>query len=206
MKPLINESGWTQIREAIDEAERRSVAEIVVMVVPRSASYAYQRLAGALLLMMIAAFATMVSPVHIPLEFFALGEVLLVAILWWVCGLPPILMAFTPDHIEKRAVERNAKILFIDRGLSETTHRTGVLLLISELERRVHVFADRGIYERVKSNAWSEMVGHVTRAIRMGHPTKGICEAINMITGFVERNVADLPRIGNELPNDPVIG
>ena len=92
-------------------------------------------------------------------------------------------------------------VAFLERGLHYTQDETGILILISLLERRVHVLADRGINRLVPRSAWEEIVGLVTEGIRSGEPCDALCTAIERCGDLLAESFP--PRAANrdELPN-----
>jgi putative membrane protein len=62
--------------------------------------------------------------------------------------------------------------------LQNTKDRTGILILVSILERRVHVLADKGLNDRVPPGTWDGLVNGILVGIRTGQATDAICEAI----------------------------
>ena len=75
-------------------------------------------------------------------------------------------------------VRLRADQIFYQEALHHTKAGTGILILISLLERRVHVLADRGINDRVPPGTWEGLVHGMIEGIRQGHATDAICEAI----------------------------
>jgi len=75
-------------------------------------------------------------------------------------------------------VKQRAEQAFYQHGLHNTKERTGILILVSLLERRVHVLADKGINDRVPPGTWDGLVNGILDGIRTGNATNAICEAI----------------------------
>lgn len=55
---------------------------------------------------------------------------------------------------------------------------TGILILVSLLEHRVQVLADKGINDRVPPGTWDGLVNGIIDGIRTGRATDAICDAI----------------------------
>ena len=68
--------------------------------------------------------------------------------------------------------------LFYQHGLTSTAERTGVLLYVALLERRVEVVADVGIHEKVGPTAWQSIIDGVISAVHQGSVAEGICTGI----------------------------
>ena len=87
-------------------------------------------------------------------------------------------------------------------GCINTKGRTGILILVSLLERRVHVLADKGINDHVPAGTWDGLVNGIIDGIRTGQATDAICAAIAKCgTLLAEVSPADSGENPNELPD-----
>ncbi|MEP6602112.1 MAG: TPM domain-containing protein, partial [Nitrospirota bacterium] len=75
-------------------------------------------------------------------------------------------------------VALRAEQAFYKHGLHNTKGRTGILILVSLLERRVHVLADKGLNDRVPAGTWDGLVKGIINGIRTGQATDALCAAI----------------------------
>jgi putative membrane protein len=98
-------------------------------------------------------------------------------------------------------VERRAREEFFERALFATRGRTGVLILLSELERQVAILGDQGIHERVQTVGWQAHVDHIIAQIRAGRTAAGVCEVIAKLGSSLEGAVPRQSDDRNELPN-----
>jgi putative membrane protein len=87
--------------------------------------------------------------------------------------------------------------------VTETRERSGVLLFLSEAERRVELLADRGIHERVGTEDWQALVNAVVESIRTGHAGDGIASAVDAIGARLAQHFPPSPDDINELPDEP---
>ena len=58
---------------------------------------------------------------------------------------------------QKRQVEEAAQLLFHQQGVSQTRGRTGIVVLLSQTERRVAVIADSGVIKAVGTDKWAAL-------------------------------------------------
>jgi putative membrane protein len=181
MALLIEGADSQRIAEHVAAAERRSAGEIVVAVARRSAEYGRERAWFALILTLCAALAAYRFVPQLPEVWLLCAQGPFALAAWWLSGLPGLLRRLVPRALQHGAVHARAEQLFLELGVTETRERSGVLLLLSESERRVELLADRGIHERVGSDVWQSLVQAVTRAIREGHPADGVCAAVDAI-------------------------
>lgn len=209
MDPLFSEEDRQRIAEAIEEAETDSVAEIVPYVVARSGDYPAARWRGAVLGALLGGALTLLlrgaSPSAFP-PFFS-GALAFAAPL--VTGLlgalaagmsPSLVRMLTPSAELERAVFRRAVQAFVEEEVFATRNRTGILLFVSLLERRIEVLADRGIDELVGEAAWTDVTDHVRRGIETDRLTRGLLNGIDRCAAVLEERGADTrPDDENEL-------
>jgi putative membrane protein len=191
-----------RVELAIARLEAESATELVVAVLPRSGDYRFPRLLAACAWALAASLASATFWFeHDALLPFA---VLLVAggVAWFLFGVPALWRALISPRSAETEVSRRAFALFSERGLVSTRDRTGMLILVSELEHRVVILGDRGIHERVGDAGWAEHVQRIVAAIRAGRAADGLIETIEAL-GLVH---AELLPVGagdtNELSNE----
>ncbi len=109
-------------------------------------------------------------------------------------------------HIEERCpgddAMARAKELFARLGMSGTKRATGVLLYVATKDRRVAVFADRGLFGATAPAVWSGVVERVAAGYRAGRPAAGIVEALTMVGDVLRGYAAGADVHGDELPNE----
>ncbi|MCB9666812.1 MAG: hypothetical protein H6715_01670 [Myxococcales bacterium] len=198
---VIGEKDKRSIESAIAQAEEAGRAEIVVAWAKRSDSYAAWRALGTGLLTLSAIFV--IRDVHpaLSMDWLLLMEVPIALLCWGVCGLPVLLRLMVPLPILQRAVHRRAMRTFLEAGVAQTEKRTGVLIFVSELERRVEIVADRGIHEHMGTQGWQAHVESIVSGIQHRQTAQAICGAIHSIGEEIHKVIAPTPRNPNELPN-----
>jgi len=77
------------------------------------------------------------------------------------------------EEVYQRALE-----VFYENKVSMTRDRTGIMIFISLLERKVEVLADCGINEKVDKNYWNELVQDLAMDISKGNRVEGLIKAI----------------------------
>jgi len=105
-----------------------------------------------------------------------------------------------PDEISAE-VEEKAVVSFLEQGLHHTRDETGILILISLFERRVHVLADRGINAVVPINTWDGIVSSITDGIHRGDTCNALCTAIASCGRLLEEHFPIKDDDTDELPN-----
>ena len=82
------------------------------------------------------------------------------------------------DH----ATRDRAFQLFAERGLYRTRGHTGLLIFISELERRVVLLGDSGLHAELGQQGWEQHVSLLLQQIRRGQARAGIIELLERLT------------------------
>jgi putative membrane protein len=176
---LLDDTARARIEAAIHDVERRTAGEIVVVSVPRSEDYADVRLLYAAACALAAApLAHLLWP-ELALLWLPWLQVGVMALGWLLFGVGPVLRRLVPKARLQEAAQRRAREEFLEHNVFATRDRSGVLLLLSELEHSVVLLGDAGIHERVQTSGWEHHVQHVVRAIREGRAADGVCEVIS---------------------------
>lgn len=207
-KQFLSEDDRARVSAAVAEAEKRTVGEIVVMIISASYHYPMANVTGA------AAFALALGLLFTPL----IGGWLWIGSqnLWLFLGLFTVFFIFFHEVI-RRALwlkryfisrkEINAEVKeaavthFFNHGLYRTQDKTGVLVLISVFERRVWVLADQGINASVAEGQWDEIVKMITDGIKQKRPADAICAAVEKIGALLKAHFPIKPDDIDELKN-----
>jgi len=183
---MFTEQDQTRIRNEVRQAELRTRGEIVPMVVNASALYreARHRAGLAAALLVLAALVTLDFRWDLwwwsrhPGVWILLSTVIAYVLGHWLGSTLWGIRLFVPEARMEMKVRRRAEQAFYEHGLNKTRERTGVLIMVSLLERRVQVLADQAINERVPAGTWEEVVQGLIRGIREGRPTEAFCTTI----------------------------
>jgi putative membrane protein len=169
----------SQIREAVRRAESKTSGEIVPMVVEHSADYTTTRLTAAILGALVGAgLWLLVQPFPHPLWIIAAQAIGFLAVLVLLRIKPGMIRFLMDEAVIEAAIRQRAQMAFFEHGLYQTQDRTGVLIMISLLERRVQILADQGINQRVPQSVWSDLVQHLIGGIHQGKTAVVLCEVI----------------------------
>lgn len=199
---LFDEQGRKRIEAAIAAAEQRSAGEIVVATVRASEGYHVLRLLyGFALGISVAALLHLARP-SLGFHWLTLIELVVAASAWFVLGWGPALRLVLPGLYTLHAVERRARAEFFERGLFATRERSGVLIMLSELERKVVILGDAGIHARVQTSGWQAHVDQIVAQIRRGRAADGVCEVIAQLAGSLEAGVPRQADDQDELSNE----
>jgi putative membrane protein len=216
----LSEADRAKVSAAVAAAEVRSDGEIVTIVAPRSDAYHDVGLHYAVLLMLFVpvwfAFmpqgwidwavgmalgwgAELTRPLAMTIVFVKLaGAFLLVRLLFlWM----PLRMALTPKGTKHRRVRRRAIELFRVAAEQRTKGRTGILLYLSLLERRVEIVADEAIHSKVEPEVWGEAIAALLAEVKAGRPGEGMARAVEKIGDVLSACLPASHDNPNELPD-----
>lgn len=184
---------------AVKEAEKLTNGEIVPVIAERSDDYTSVRQWLAIMGFALSSLFIFLTRYRYPFLF----EVETVLVLQG-CGIflgltighfSFVQRFFIPKSKMKKAVHERALVEFMQLGLQETKHRTGVLLYISLLERRVEILADKGIHQKVGDGFWSDEVNRLVAGIRSKNAGEAFSHTILTIGQKLREN---FPRDSND--------
>jgi len=198
---LFDATDKQRIESAIAELERQTAAEVVVAVVPHSGRPWLARSVVAFAFGLAAALLYLARfTLHDPLWalFVELGAA---AGAFALFGWQPFERVLVAPHVAERAVMEHAFLLFARRGLYRTRGHTGVLVLLSELERRVVILGDEAIHARVGEDGWRTQVERIVAGIKSGEAARGVLEVLVELTPKLAEIAPVSGPNDNELPN-----
>lgn len=199
------------VEQAVKDLELESSGEIVVYFGRKSDSYqqgswklaATLGMAG-LLTVMCLSYVWML-PATLTTMTIALFIFVLMAMGFVVSYFfPAVRLAFVPLNIMDHRVITRARDIFLQEEIFNTVDRTGILIYISELEKRVQIIGDRGISSVIEQDDWNKVLTLVTDGIKTGNPAEGLVEAIHeckkllLENGFIVR-VDDTNELSDEM-------
>lgn len=191
-----------KIEASVQAVEAKTSGEIVPMLVDASYEYPRAELIGGGSLAL--ATASLVSwlfggeSIWWFLPFFICGFFLFQQLIRLLPGLRRRLIH--PDEMTTE-VEEKARVSFVENGLHQTRDHTGILILISLFERRVHILADSGINAQVPQETWDEIVTMITAGLKSGNACAALCQAIDKCGDLLEESFPVKADDTNELPN-----
>lgn len=206
-KGLLSEKDVSELSEAVAKAEKSTTGEIVPMIVERSS------LVDHLPMMLIPWFLVLLffPQVHEWPTFHGMGETNALMILsvaailggYFLCQLPWVQRMLLSAKARDFQVDERAELEFYEHGLHKTKGRTGVLLFVSLMERRVVVLADEQIANKVPKDTWNALCVEMTEALRRGQAAQGMNRAIQhagqVLTQHFPAQAGDTNELSNQL-------
>lgn len=215
---LLTEEEYRRITAAVAEAEASTGGEIVTAIIPESDDYAAQELlfaaATGIIAFVIISFGApglsswldarfwVESPALLPLSIGALS-LALGMLAYMLAQIPALDRLIVGRRRMEAAVRARALRHFTEGAAYDTVDRTGVLLFVSELERRVELIADRGINAAVAPETWDRIVSSLVRGLKEGRRADSLESAIRDIGSILAEHVPPRPDDENELADGP---
>jgi putative membrane protein len=200
---FLDEIDRHRIEAAVADAEKRTAAELVTVIVRESGDYLFlPSLLAAVATLLLSGIALLIPwPLHVTVGEFYIGQVLGFIVLYLILAWRPLRHRLVPRAIQHRRAGIRAHQMFLDLGLAGTRHRTGVMFFVSACEHYVEILTDRGVREVVPDAVWSDIVSRFSEAVRQRRIAEGFVEAITASTRVLEERLPRRPDDANELPN-----
>lgn len=203
---VLDASACERVHAALVAAERRTVGEILPVVVERSDLHPGAPWLCALTLLLLGtALAAPILPFDQPalllscqVAFGAVGYALA-----WL--LPDLRRLFVREARADAVVEEQALLEFHRNGLHETEGRTGVLLFVSLFEHRVVVLGDVGIDAHLSPDDWAGLTSDLLAASARGQLADGLVAAVQAAGEALARHVPWAEGDRNEIPDRLVV-
>lgn len=205
----LSKADLDEIRAAVANAESKTSAELVPMIVSHSITTGHVLsllffIYGVAFWFIAFRLATVVTQVPAwLLEFVAVLLGLLLAWMqrnsrfWW--------RVLTPLSDRRVSVMRRAQLEFFESDIKATKESTGILIFVSLLERQAVVLADEAIAKQVPGDTWQRVVSALVDRVKAGDFKGGFVEAVTEVGRVLESKFPIQSGDVNELHNDLVI-
>ena len=205
------------VEAAIGEAEKRTSAEIVVVLATRSGRYdRAEDFFGVLLALVAVAAAWLIwQDAHPASGAWTMGQELTLGLLpvlglfvfWFLVGaglatkFPRLAHPFIPRAQYEAEVRRRGFEAFHLFRVGHTKGRTGVLIYVSLVERMAWVGGDDAIASALPDTTWDAACRAVVEGFAKGAHDQGLINAVNMCTEALAAKFPPIPGRENELDN-----
>jgi putative membrane protein len=166
----LKETDAEKIRQAVLAAESTTAGEIVPMIVQRSSTVGHIPLL--LLSLTVAVYYVAGGPAFSQQLFgdhlwvYFLDMTLLLALTVLGSRSPFIQRLLTPLADQSSQVEARAIIEFYESNIQKTKGDTGILIMVSLLEHRAVVLADKAINDKVSKDTWEKVCNELVVGIK----------------------------------------
>ncbi len=190
------------LKEAIAKAESKTSGEIVPVILEKSDFYPAAHFRLALVIGILFSFIC-----YYTYDFDDPIMLLWIQIPGMITGyllayLTPLKRFFTSKAEMQEEVFQRALEVFYKNEVSMTKDRTGIMIFISLLERKVEVLADCGINEQVEKDYWNTLVASLISKIKDGQIIEGLGEAITECGRSLESSFPIKSDDTNEISDD----
>lgn len=204
---LLKPEERARIGDAVRQAEGRTRAEIVPMIVSRSGLYRdAKHRAGLILALLTLTGLLMLEAAWLPWNWDSGNAAWLVlcTVAAYAVGASagtwsPIVRLVTSRERMRQKVRLRAERAFAQHGVFQTRERTGVLLMLSVLERGVYVLPDRGVARLVSADQWNEVVQSVVDQVHFDDLAGALCTGVIRCGDILARAC---PATSDENPNE----
>ncbi len=202
-----------QLKEIISGIERRTGVQILAMVVGKSDAYPEApwkafALASSISALALTLQAGLDPPWVVPYDaalftVMVLGIGLLSALLTVI--LPAFARWFVSPSRREAEVERYARAAFLDREMSQTRNRVGILILVSLFERKVVVLPDSGVADRLKTDALEQVVERMRPHLSKGRRYQVLADGLaELEEAFLAAGFTEAPAAPDEIADELV--
>jgi len=192
-----------RISAAVAKAESKTSGEIGTAIIPESYDYAIQELlfavaAGFIYFAVILFFHSNIeswlssmfwdySDIYLT-AFYGFSTFIVITLVYLLANLPIVDRMICSKSLMACKVHERALRHFVESGIYNTVHRTGILIFISVLEQRVELIADSGINELIPQDKWDSIVKHIVAGIKENKPADKLVEAIETCGELLAEN------------------
>lgn len=161
-----SQSSRDRLQAAVEAVEAVSRAEVVIAVRAQARDYLGRDLAVGCAFGMAALAFQLYSSFVFELHWILLmPAAVILAATMGLRAVPILRRLYLPEPLMALAVRDAAASVFFERGVRHTRERTGVLVFVSLLERRVEVLADSGVLGEVPEDEWEAATAPLRRAL-----------------------------------------
>ncbi|NRA29553.1 MAG: hypothetical protein HRU11_04760 [Parvularculaceae bacterium] len=200
MVDFMTEDSRARLQSAVSRAEKRTSAEIVVMVMRHSTDYrAVEFMAAAILAMALP--AALLPFASLPALWIWLAQLVMFVTLAMAFPILRIGRFLVGDDRMSRDVQAAARAEFFAHGLRRTKQRAAVFLFVTIREQKVQVLYDDGAAAIVPEEAWGDLASFIATRMKAGDGVSGLEEAVSKVADLLESDLPPMVDDEDELPN-----
>jgi putative membrane protein len=201
MMTFLSEEDKQRIAEAIRDAETKTSGELVTVIAHAADTYLYIPILWASVAALTLPTIILLLPVELPFPHIYSLQLAIFLGLALLFRWNPLKMRLIPKAVKHRRASRLAWEQFFIQNLHLTRQRTGVLLFVSVAERYVEIIADKGINDKVKRDAWDDIVSDFSKRVKAKEIPEGFLSAISACGELLAEKFPRPEGDIDELPN-----
>ena len=206
-----------KINSAVKDAESKTSGEIPTAIIKESYNYAVYELLFAVIVGFIYFVVMMffIGSIENQLQslfwdyhighlliFYGFSTFLVIALFYFLGNISTIDRLIVSKKIMWQKVKERALRHFMESGVYNTKDRTGILIFISILEKRVELLADSGINEKIPQGKWQNIVDNIIKGIKEKKVTPYLIESIDECGKILAQHFPIQPGDINELTDE----
>lgn len=200
IQPALSAEEHARLSREIRDAEAATSGEIYVVVAHSPDAFRLVPILWAALFALLLAWALDLGTIFstsMILSLQALGFIAASVLL----STPALRYRIVPEVIAEDAAHRAALAQFMAHGVHLTSARTGVLIYVSLLPRRIEILADSGIHAKLDQAVWDKAVAQLAGETRTGPLAEALAHAIRDLGALLAVHFPRPKGDRNELPN-----
>ena len=213
----LSKDDMKKISSAVKNAESKTSGEIVTAMIKESYDYAIYELMfaviiGFLYFVIMMFFVGNIEQllqekfwdysVNYLVMFYGFSTFIVITIFYFIGNISRIDRLIVPKKLRNRKVQERATRYFMESGVYNTKDRTGILIFISIMERRVELLADSGINELISPEKWQNIVDNIIKGIRQKEIANHLVESISDCGNLLAEHFPIQTDDKNELTDD----
>lgn len=193
-----------ELIKSVEKAEQNTLGEILPVIVQESDFYPGSFWRSSLFFSLLSmAFSLWVFEWG---SYEVFSSALLGSIIgYFLCYLAPLKRLFLNKNEMNEEVRQLVFENFFFYKVHETQNHSGIMLMISLLERRVELMADKGINDRVEEGTWDHILEELTKKIKRGQIQEGLKKAIESCGEILKEKFPCEGENPNELKNRVIV-
>ncbi len=193
-----------RLTQEIQEIEKNTLAEVVVIVRARSGHYRDVSLTAGFVVQLLTLAYLLFSPqVFNPYWICFAGVVSFVAGFFVVELVSPLKRVLTPRKRRYKTTEIYARAIFQKAGICHTRENTGLLVFVSLLERQVLLIPDKGLLLRIPQHIWDDLQKDFNEIFTEEDVlSEALLSKLATLRNILNQYVPPVENDVNELPDD----
>ena len=209
MKHFLSESDRSYLEQKIKETEERTDLQIVLATTGRSDSYPeipWKAFAAGVSTASLLVFAGhVINPVWFTVTSLLVSIVAILAIGSLSAILPIFWPAFARVFLSgircELEIRQYASSLFLERELFGTEKRSGILILISQFEKKIMILPDKGLETRLSKEATKNIIARMSDHMHKMKVREAFEAGLDELVNIISEN-AEITSSKNELPDE----
>jgi putative membrane protein len=193
--------------KCVQQVEQQSNTELVIVVKKKSGDYGAYFMGTSFVIAMAALAYMLYSNIEFTLDLILAGVVsFFIFFTFLFYFLPELIMWAVPLVIKKRNVHQMAHALFSKAKIFQTQKKTGMLILVSLIERQAVLLVDEGIENAISHEILSNIRSSIQNIFKKRNLAKALHETVagedaESLKNIMASYIPPIPNDINELPD-----